>query len=116
MNPITWYNNLRMSFKLGIGFGLVVIIFLGATWQASRTIQQLQIEYNHLLNVVEKEKSLLFEINTTLLKTRGFEKDFIADKKLAIAEQAIRQTNKIKQQLVELEQTEKPAEQRWLQM
>ena len=107
MNPITWYNNLKMTLKLCIGFGLVVIIFLGAVWQGTSTISTLRQEYNHLLNMVEKKKSLLQEININVLQTRRREKDFIARKNMKYAGKVNEQVAGIKEQLTLLNAIEK---------
>ena len=107
MNPITWYNNQKMTLKLGIGFGLVVLIFLGAVWQGTSTINTLRHEYNHLLNVVEKKKSLLQGININILQSRRREKDFIARKKVKYVEKLNQEMVEIKERLTHLSAIEK---------
>ncbi|NPA25878.1 MAG: methyl-accepting chemotaxis protein, partial [Deltaproteobacteria bacterium] len=107
MNPISWYNNQKMSLKLSIGFSLVVIIFLVAIWQGSQAISSLQTSYDHLLNVVESKKNLLQEININLLKASNFEKDFLNHKKISDSEMVNRHLEKIRKQLTVLEKIEK---------
>lgn len=82
---VNWFNNQRMSVKIGLGFALVVLLFLAALWKTNDVVGQLQKEYKQLLEVVVKKKSLSEKINIDLLQCRRREKDFVERKNLKYA-------------------------------
>ena len=102
MNAFKWHNNLKMSLKLSLGFLLVVLFFLGAIWQANRTIKSMQNTYTHLIDTVEAEKSLFQKISIEILQCRRGEKDFISRKKLKYTDKVITHIDRITQNLAEL--------------
>jgi len=102
MNGFKWHNNLKMSIKLGLGFFLVSIIFLGAIWQANSTIKTMRNENSYLIDTIEAQKSLLLKINVGILKCRCSEKDFLARKKLKYADKVGAEIISINQKLDKL--------------
>ena len=111
MNGFKWHNNLKMSIKLGLGFFLVSIIFLGAIWQANSTIKTMRSENSYLIDTVEEQKSTLQKINIGILQCRRSEKDFLARKKLKYADKVGAEIIKINQKLDKLRKIE-PGEER----
>jgi len=106
MNGFKWHNNLKMSIKLGLGFFLVSIIFIGTIWQANSTIKTVHNENSYLINIVEAQKSLLHKINIGILQCRCSEKNFLVQKKLKYAGKVGTEITEIKQKLGALKKIE----------
>ena len=102
MGGIKWYNNLKMSFKLGLGFSLVAIIFLGALWQTNSGLRKMRRGNSYLIGVIGAQENLLMEISVGILQCRRSEKDFLARKKMKYADKVKNNIAKIFQELDEI--------------
>ena len=69
-------NRLRIGEKIGLGFGLVGVLFLGVIWQYHSTLQRSLSGYQRLLDVYETKKSHALAIEGAMLEARRAEKDF----------------------------------------
>ena len=81
---------LRIGEKIGFGFGLVGLLFLGVIWQYQSTLQQSHSDYRRLQDVYEAKKSLAFDIEGSVLKARISEKNFSIGRDLAYAQETKR--------------------------
>ncbi len=70
-------SRLRIGEKIGFGFGLVGLLFLGVIWQYHNTLNQSLTDYQHLHDVfgAKKDRALLIESN--MLRGQTSERDFL---------------------------------------
>ncbi len=73
-----WFNNLKMSGKLGWGFGAVGVLFLGCIALQQMAITTTQSGYEKLLRDDEAMKTHAMRIDSFMLQARRSEKDFLA--------------------------------------
>jgi HAMP domain-containing protein len=71
------FSRLRIGEKIGLGFGLVSLLFIGVIWRYHHTLQSVLGDYEQLHAVFEARKSLAFEIGIELAAAREAEKDFL---------------------------------------
>ncbi|CAK0743267.1 methyl-accepting chemotaxis protein [Gammaproteobacteria bacterium] len=75
------FHNLKISIKIGLGFCLVVVLFLGVIAQYHTTLTRtLTIFQEEILGWKEVEKSDAFELQILMLQARRAEKDFLLRK------------------------------------
>ena len=103
---IRWYNNLKMSLKLGLGFSLVAIIFLGAIWQLNNGLGKMRRENTYLNDFIGAQEKELMEVNVGILMCRRSEKDFLARKKLKYADKVNNHIAEINHRLDEIKKLE----------
>ena len=72
----TLSSRLRIGEKIGLGFGLVGVLFLAVIWQYHSTLQRSLGGYQRLLDVYEAKKSHALAIEGAMLEARRAEKDF----------------------------------------
>lgn len=68
---------LRIGEKIGIGFGLVGLLFLGVIWQYHQTLQRALTDYQQLEEVLGAKKSYALAIEDSMLEARRAEKNFL---------------------------------------
>jgi len=78
---------LRIGEKIGFGFGLVGLLFLGVIWQYQTILQQSLADYQRLQDVFEAKKSYALDIESSVLKARISEKNFSIDRDEKFAEE-----------------------------
>ena len=71
---------LRIGEKIGIGFGLVGLLFLGVIWQYHQTLQRALADYQQLQEVFGAKKSYALAIEDSMLEARRAEKNFLLSK------------------------------------
>jgi PAS domain S-box-containing protein len=108
-NMVRFFNNLRMGEKIGLGFGLVGLLFLGVIWQYQMTLTQSLSDYQRLLDVFEAKKSLTLNIELFLLEARRAEKDFLIHRKEAAADKVTQYVGRIRQEAVKLKKIDADA-------
>ena len=71
---------LRIGEKIGIGFGLIGLLFLGVIWQYHQTLQRALADYQQLQEVLGAKKSYALAIEDSMLEARRAEKNFLLSK------------------------------------
>ena len=71
---------LRIGEKIGIGFGLIGLLFLGVIWQYHQTLQRALADYQQLQEVFGAKKSYALAIEDSMLEARRAEKNFLLSK------------------------------------
>ncbi len=99
---VRFFNNLRIGEKIGLGFGLVGLLFLGVIWQYQMTLKQSLSDYQRLLDVFEAKKSLTLNIERFMLEARRAEKDFLIHRKQAATDNVTQYVGRIREEAVKL--------------
>ncbi len=68
---------LRIGEKIGFGFGIVGLLFLGVVWQYHNTLQSALTEYRQLDDVYGTRKSQALAIENNMLRSQRAERSFI---------------------------------------
>lgn len=91
-----WLRKLRIGEKIGIGFGVVGLLFLGVIWQYHLTLQNALEDYRQLEDVYGVRKAQAMAIENNILRAQREQKNFIlsrdenaADAVLANLQQAM---------------------------
>jgi len=79
-------NKLRIGEKIGLGFGLVGLLFLVVIWQYHFTFNQSLNDYQELEQVYVKQKDQAMAVEIALLNARQKEKLFLLSRELQNAE------------------------------
>lgn len=108
-NMVRFFNNLRIGEKIGLGFGLVGLLFLGVIWQYQMTLKQSLSDYQRLFDVFEIKKSLTLNIERFMLEARQAEKDFLIHRKEAVADKVTQYVGRIRQEAVKLKKIDADA-------
>lgn len=74
-------SKLRIGEKLGLGFGLVGLLFVGVLWHYQQTLGAVLDDYRQLHDVFERRKSLAFEIEISMAAAREAELNFLSQRK-----------------------------------
>ena len=77
MGLSAWFNNQKMAGKLGIGFGLIALIFVLCMGLVQQTLSSAQNSYETLLNDDQAMKNHATNIDIFVLEARRAEKDFL---------------------------------------
>jgi len=72
---------LRIGEKLGLGFGLVGLLFVGVLWHYQQTLGAVLDDYRQLHDIFERRKSLAFEIEISMAAAREAELNFLSQRK-----------------------------------
>ena len=80
-------SRLRIGEKIGLGFGLVGLLFLGVIWQYHDTLGRSLADYRDLLETHHARKDLLLEIQAGMLDARRAEKNFLLHRDHTYAEE-----------------------------
>ncbi len=70
-------SKLRIGEKIGFGFGLVGLLFLGVIWQYHNTLNQSLADYQQLQNVYGAKKDRALFIESNMLQGQLSERDFL---------------------------------------
>ncbi len=82
---------LRIGEKIGLGFGLVGLIFLAVAWQYHNTLQRTLADYQMLQDVFEARKSSAQMIENSMLRAQIWEKTFLLNREEAAAREVSQQ-------------------------
>ncbi|MEO5364501.1 MAG: methyl-accepting chemotaxis protein [Magnetococcus sp. DMHC-8] len=81
MGIVKLFNNLNIGTKIGVGFGLVGVLFLGVVLLYQTTLTNTLTTFqNEVLERVEVEKTHAMQLNILMLEARRGEKDFLLRK------------------------------------
>ena len=80
---------LRIGEKIGFGFGVVGLLFLGVIWQYHTTLQHALADYQQLHDVYGVRKSEALEIENSILRAQRSEKNFILSRDESSAEDVL---------------------------
>jgi methyl-accepting chemotaxis protein len=81
-----FFSKLRIGEKIGLGFTLVGLLFVGVAWHYHQTLATVLGDYRQL-QVFEVRKSLALEIEIELAAVRDAEKGFLIEHQEAFAEE-----------------------------
>ena len=84
-----FFSRLRIGEKIGLGFAVVGLLFVGVVWHYHQTLNSVLSDY-HELQKYELRKSLALEIEIELAAVRDAEKSFLIKHDEAYAEEANR--------------------------
>ena len=80
---------LRIGEKIGFGFGIVGLLFLGVIWQYHTTLQHALADYRELHDVYGARKSQAMEIENSILRAQRSEKNFVLSRDESSAEDVL---------------------------
>jgi methyl-accepting chemotaxis protein len=86
---------LRIGEKIGLGFGLVGLLFLGVIWQYHNTMQHSLSEHHHLTDVFGAKKNHALNIASGMELARRSEKDFLIQRDEKFVEEVSRHIEKV---------------------
>ncbi|MCU7816965.1 MAG: HAMP domain-containing protein [Candidatus Thiodiazotropha sp. (ex Rostrolucina anterorostrata)] len=95
-------SKLRIGEKIGFGFGLVGLLFLGVIWQYHTTLQQSLADYQRLQDLFGAKKSHAQEIENSMLEARRVEKEFIIHRDESLVVEVDRHVKDVIQRTEEL--------------
>lgn len=73
----TLSSKLRIGEKIGLGFGIVALLFLGVIWLYHHSLQSAIQDYTSLYDVSHARQTYALEIEDAFAKTQRAEKDFL---------------------------------------
>ncbi len=97
MNKLT--TKLRIGEKIGLGFGVIGLVFLGVIWFYDLTLRGVVTDYQELNAVYAARQSYAFEIESRLAAMRGAEERFLLRRELRFADEARRQMVRLQEQI-----------------
>ena len=71
------WSKFRIGEKIGLGFAVVGLLFIGVVWHYHQTLQSVLADHQQLQTVFEVRKSLALEIEIEMAAARDAEKDFL---------------------------------------
>ncbi len=72
-----WLTKFRIGEKIGFGFGVVGLLFLGVIWQYHNTLQDALKDYRQLEDVYGVRKAQAMAIENSILRAQREQKNFI---------------------------------------
>ena len=85
-----WSRKLRIGEKIGFGFGIVGLLFLGVIWQYHNTLQEALTDYRRLHEVYEARETQAQKIENNMLRAQHAEKRFVLTREESFAEDVLR--------------------------
>ena len=82
-----WTRKLRIGEKIGFGYGIVGLLFLGMIWQYHNTLQQALSDYRQLHDVYGARKTPSMTIESSMLRAQHAEKYFVLSRDETFAQQ-----------------------------
>lgn len=80
-----WPGKLRIGEKIGFGFGIVGLLFLGVVWQYHATLDRALNDYQRLYDVYGVRKAEALEIEGNMLRAQHAEKGFLLSREERLA-------------------------------
>ena len=80
-----WARKLRIGEKIGFGFGIVGLLFVGVIWGYHNTLQQALTDYRQLHDIHGARKSEAMLIESSMLRAQHAEKSFVLSRDEAYA-------------------------------
>ena len=71
------FRKLRIGEKIGFGFGIVGLLFLGVIWQYHDTLQRALVDYRQLDDLFDARKVHALAIEIDMLEAQRAEKRFV---------------------------------------
>ncbi|MEW8028506.1 MAG: hypothetical protein AB2792_15980 [Candidatus Thiodiazotropha sp.] len=102
-------SKLRIGEKIGFGFGLVGLLFLGVIWQYHSTLQQSLVDYQRLQDLYGAKKSYALEIENGMLEARRVEKLFLINRSEQLVEEVGRHVEDVLRYAEELGEIDQSA-------
>jgi len=85
-----WSRKLRIGEKIGFGFGVVGLLFLGVIWQYHQTLQEALTDYRLLHEVYEARETHAQDIEISMLRAQHAEKRFALTRDELFAESVVK--------------------------
>ena len=80
-----WSRKLRIGEKIGFGFGIVSLLFLGVIWGYHSTLKQALTDYRQLHDIHGARKTQAMLIESSMLRAQHAEKNFVLSRDEAYA-------------------------------
>ena len=104
-------SKLRIGEKIGIGFALVGLLFVGVIWHYHRTLQAVLADYQQLQSVFEVRKSLALEIEIEMAAARDAEKNFLLQRQERFAGEVEQHLQKMREKVTALAAVDQQSQQ-----
>ena len=85
-----WSRRLRIGEKIGFGFGVVGVLFLGVIWQYHNTLQEALTDYRSLHDIYEARETEAQRIEINMLQAQHAEKRFVLTRDERFAESVLK--------------------------
>ena len=108
---VRFSSKLRIGEKLGLGFGLVGLLFIGVVWHQQQTLDAVLGDYQQLQGVFERRKSLALEIEIEMAAAREAELNFLIRHDEALAMKVDRHLQKLREKATLLAAVDQPSRQ-----
>jgi len=82
-----FFRKLRIGEKIGFGFGIVGLLFLGVIWQYHDTLQRALVDYRQLDDLFDARKVHALTIEIDMLEAQRAEKRFVLTRNESFARQ-----------------------------
>ena len=96
-----FFSRLRIGEKIGLGFTIIGLLFVGVAWHYRQTLDAVLDDY-HGLQKYELRKSLALEIEIELSAARDAEKAFLLERQDRFAEEASKHLQALDQRVASL--------------
>jgi methyl-accepting chemotaxis protein len=94
--------HLRIGEKIGLGFGLVGLLFIGVIWHSQQTLSQSLSDYQGLIEQQSPRKDLLLGLENHLLRATQLEASFSHRPQPQLADQLLEQLEQARRRALEL--------------
>ena len=88
-------SKLRIGEKIGFGFGLVGLLFLGVIWQYHNTLYRSLTDYRQLQDIFNAKKGHVLAIESSMLEALRAEKEFLIRREEITVEKAGRHVDRV---------------------
>ncbi|MBF0257157.1 MAG: hypothetical protein HQL47_12035, partial [Gammaproteobacteria bacterium] len=102
--------HLRIGEKIGLGFGLVGLLFLGVIWQYQDTLTRSLGDYRHLVEVQSAQKDLLLGLENHLLSAHQAETAYQLKRDAELARRVHEQLEQARQLAIRLAERDPEAQ------
>ncbi|MEO5342575.1 MAG: hypothetical protein H7842_04440 [Gammaproteobacteria bacterium SHHR-1] len=93
---------LRIGEKIGLGFGLLGLLFLGVIWQTQQTLNLSLHDYRDLMERQSPRKDLLLGLENHLLRATRLQAKFTARPRPELADQLLEQLEQARRRAMDL--------------
>jgi methyl-accepting chemotaxis protein len=107
MHGISFFENLSIQRKIGLGFGLTSLLFIIVVWQYQVTLYRTLNSFEQLQSVHVAQKIHSLNIHRYMLEARRSEKDFLARKGPEYVERVNKYVDLVLEEAVALQAVEK---------
>lgn len=88
-------SKLRIGEKIGFGFGLVGLLFLGVIWQYHNTLHRSLTDYRQLQDIFAAKKGYVLAIESSMLGALRAEKEFLMHRDETFVQEVARHVDRV---------------------